>query len=256
MAHNSAADTRVARRKFEKDAAKALAKLAHVLMIDYLRGWNDATKKNIRLAEKALEKAYKIHGSVIPLAHVAESKIREVRGDLEGSIESLDAALKLDPDLTDAYAHKANALILLGKPEDALAELKTATELGRGDPEPGLLDWFKGRAYFMMGVTALSKDQRLEWLKKSIDSLKKSRGVRATTWFTWTHLISAYALTGELGEAKAALDDYCPRFPAYRSLANIKKYYDQKKYLRGNPRVDEALKEYYSGLEKAGFPPE
>ena len=53
--------TLAARREFEKAAAEALAGLAHVLMIDYLRGWNKATNENIGLAEKALEKAYTIH---------------------------------------------------------------------------------------------------------------------------------------------------------------------------------------------------
>ena len=250
MAHLSAADTRVARRKFEKDAAKALAELAHVLMIDYLRGWNDATKENIRLAEKALEKAYTIHRSV-PLAHVAESKIREVKGDLEGSIESLDVALALDPGLADAYAHKANALILLGRAEEALDVLIKAPELSRGDPELGLLSWFKGRAYFNMG--AYSK--RRDYYEKAIDWLKKSVEERPTTWFSWAHLISAYALTERLkkpdADVQKAVNTYRANFQKDWPLDKIKAYYHQPKYRGKSRQLQAALKKYISGLETA-----
>ena len=247
MAHLRAADTRVARRKLEKDAAKALAELAHVLMIDYLRGWNGATKENIRLAEKALEKAYAIHRSV-PLAHVAESKIREVKGDLEGSIESLDAALALDANLSDAYAHKANAFILLGEAEKAPELLTEAIKRRSDDSELGLFHWFMGRAYFNMG----DYDQAIHWLNQSV-------GERPATWFTWAHLISAYVLKERFGEARAAVIEYRKRFEADWPLdPNIRRYYDQPKYREARPQLREALEAFIKGLElakdKAGFP--
>ena len=258
MAHLSAADTRAARRKFEKDAAKALAELAHVLVIDYLRGWNGATKENIRLAEEALDKAYTIHRSVLPVAHVAESKIREVRGDLEGSIESLSEALALDPNLVDAYAHKVNALILLWKPEEALAELRRATERGVGNPEPGLLDWFKGRAYFLMGAFAKSQsndEKGLVLLNQSIDSLKKSAKERPETWFTWAHLISAYALTDRLKtsdpDVQRAVNTYRAKFHKDWPLEKIEAYYEQPKYRGESSELRAALEVYISGLKTA-----
>ncbi len=50
-------------------------------------------------------------------------------------------------------------------------------------------------------------DPAIHWLKKSVD-------VRPTTWFSWAHLISAYAHKERLGEpeAKADLDEYRRRF--------------------------------------------
>jgi adenylate cyclase len=248
MAHWTPEKTLAERRQFEKDAAKALAELAHVLMIDYLRGWNGATKKNIRQAEKALDKAYTIHRSVFPLAHLAESKIREVRGDLEGSIESLDAALKLAPDLADAYAHKANALTLLGRADEALKVLTEAPELSR---EPGLFHWFMGRAYFNMGAFF----KRRDYYEQAIEALNKSVDERATTWFSWAHLISAYALTERLekpdADVRKAVNTYSAKFQKDWPLDKIKAYYDQPKYRGEYPQLQAGLKEYISGLNTA-----
>lgn len=246
MAHWTPEKTLAARRDYKKAAAEAWAELAHVLMIDYLRGWNNASDANIVQAKDALQKADALDRSVA-LAHVAKAKIHEVEGNLEDEIKALDDALKLDFDLADAYAHKANAHILQGEAEKAPELLTKAIQLSQGDPELGLCYWFMGRAYFHMK----DYDPAIHWLKKSVD-------VRPTTWFSWAHLISAYAHKERLGEpeAKADLDEYRRRFPAYRSLAKIKEYYDQPKYGRAIAKVKEALEAYYSGLEKAGFLPE
>ena len=249
MAHHTPQSNLAARREHETAAAKALAGLAHSLMIDFLRGWNSATNINILMADQAVQQAYALDRSVA-LAHVAESKIREVRGDLQGEIDALNEALKLDPDLADAYAHKANALILLGRAQEAPELLTKAIELSHGDPELGLCYWFMGRAHFHMKEK--DYDPAIYWLKKSVD-------VRPTTWFSWAHLISAYALKGQFGEARAAVNEYRPKFAADWPLEpNIKKYYDQRKYNREFPQLRAALAEYFKGLEiakkEADFP--
>jgi len=132
MAHHTPQSNLAARREHETAAAKALAGLAHSLMIDFLRGWNSATNINILMADQAVQQAYALDRSVA-LAHVAESKIREVRGDLQGEIDALNEALQLNPNLADAYAHKANALILLGRAQEAPELLTKAIELSHGD---------------------------------------------------------------------------------------------------------------------------
>jgi|SRR6516165_8349469 tetratricopeptide (TPR) repeat protein len=237
------------RREFERKAAEACAEVAHVLIIDYLRGWNKATKKNIRLAKKALRKAYDLDPKVA-LAHLADGKIREVEGDLKGEVEALNEALAIDKDLLDAHAHMANAHILLGDAKEALAVLSKAPPPSRGDPELGLFDWFKGRAYFHLK----DYDQAIYWLQKSIDE-------RPTTWFSWAHLISAYALKGRLAqpEAKAALTTYRKEFLKDWPLdPKIRNYYKQPKYNGAYSELQAALKELFKGLEiakeKADFP--
>ena len=239
MAHHDPQSNLAERREHEKAAAKALAGLAHSLVIDFLRGWNSATNINILMAEQAVQQAHALDRSVA-LAHVAESKIREVRGDLQGEIDALNEALQLNPNLADAYAHKANALILLGRAEEAPELLTQAIRLSQGDPELGLCYWFKGRAYFHMN----DMDPAIHWLRKSVE-------VRPTTWFSWAHLISAYALRERFEEARAAVNEYRPRFAAYWPLENIKRYYDQPKYDRTLLQIREALDRYLRGLQTA-----
>jgi tetratricopeptide (TPR) repeat protein len=248
-------NTLAARRELEKavaldpNSAEAWARLAHLSMTDYLRGWNSATEANIGEAEQYLQKAYAIDRSVA-LAHVAKGKIREAKGDLPGEIDALNEALQLDPNLAVAYAHKANALILLGRAQEAPELLRKAVQLSPRDPDLGLFYWFMGRAYFNMK----NYTDAIQWLKKSVQE-------SPTTWFSWAHLISAYALTGQLQQpdANADLDEYRQRFKADWPLEpNIKEYYNQAKYRSAPPELQAALQEYFSGLQIAkeivGFP--
>jgi tetratricopeptide (TPR) repeat protein len=110
--------------------------------------------------------------------------------------------------------------------------------------------WFMGRAYF-----------NLKDYDNAIQSLKKSVEETPTAWFSWAHLISAYALTGELGgpDAKAALGAYRQRFNADWPLdPNIREYYNEAKYRSAPPQLLASLQEYFRGLEiakqTAGFP--
>lgn len=262
MAYLSAEETADERRKFEKKAAEALAGLAHVLMIDYLRGWNNATNINILVAEQAVQKACALDPSVA-LAHVTKGQIREVEGDLKGAIDALNEALALDPELAIAHAHKANAHILLGEAEKAPKLLKEAIErakeakraeetsepkaISSRDPELGLFYWFMGRAYFNTAAYFNRPDDYY----KAIDYLKKSVDLRRTTWFSRAHLISAYALTDQLREAKKTLDDYRSFKANWPPLDKIRDYYAQPKYRNRHPQLDAALREYFNGLEKA-----
>src|SRR6516165_12554620 len=249
MAHHTPQSNLAARREHETAAAKALAGLAHSLMIDFLRGWNSATNINILMADQAVQQAYALDRSVA-LAHVAESKIREVRGGLQGEIDALNEALQLNPNLAVAYAHKANTLILLGRAQEAPELLKKAIRLSPRDPELGRFYWFMGRAYF----NVKNYKDAIQWLQKSVEE-------RPTTWFSWAHLISAYALTERLGEADAtaALNAYRQKFLADWPLdPNIKDYYTQAKYRSAAPQLQASLQEYFRGLEiakrTAGFP--
>jgi len=56
-------NTRAARRALEKsleldpNSAEAWSQLAYVLMIDFLRNWNNATQETVEQAQEAVQKA-------------------------------------------------------------------------------------------------------------------------------------------------------------------------------------------------------
>jgi adenylate cyclase len=235
--------------QLDPNSAEAWAELANLVMIDYLRSWNNANSNNILLAERAVQKAYAIDRSVA-LAHVADGEIREVEGDLQGEVDALNEALAWDRNFAVAYARKANTLILLGRAQQAPELLTKAVQLSPRDPDLGMFYWFMGRAYF----NVKKYPEAIQWLQKSVRE-------RPSTWFSWAHLISAYALTGRLGEpdARAALAEYRQRFKRNWSLdPNIRHYYTQAKYRGAPPELQASLQEYFRGLEiakqTAGFP--
>jgi tetratricopeptide (TPR) repeat protein len=140
-------------------------------------------------------------------------------------------------------------MILLGRVQEAPALLNKAIDLSPSDPDIGLFYWFMGRAYFVMK----DYNNTIHWLERSVQE-------RPTTWFTWAHLISAYALTRRLGnnEAQAALYEYRAKFKNWPLDPTIKDYYTQKKYRDAPPDLKASLQEFFNGLqfakETAGFP--
>jgi adenylate cyclase len=234
--------------RLDPNWAEAWSQLAYVLIIDFFRGWNAANNEVVETAKQAVDKAYAIDRS-IALTHLAEGKIREIQGDFLGEVDALDEALRLDPNLFVAYAHKANAMILLGRVQEAPALLRKAIALSPRDPDIGLFYWFMGRAYFVMK----DYNNAIHWLEMSVQ-------VRPTTWFTWAHLISAYALTGRLQneEAQAALNEYRAKFQNWPLNPTIKNYYTQGRYRNAAPDLMASLQEFFNGLQTAqgtaGFP--
>jgi tetratricopeptide (TPR) repeat protein len=225
----------------DPNSAEAWSELAYVLMIDFLRSWNNATQEVVAQAEEAVQKAYAIDPS-IALTHLADGEIREVKGDLPGAIEALDRALQLDPYLSLAYAHKANALVLLGRAEEAPALLTKAIDLSPREPDVGMFYWFMGRAYFAMK----DYDNAIHWLARSVRE-------KPTTWFSLAYLISAYALTEQLRqpEAQAALHEYRAQFPNWQLDPKIRDYYSETIYSDAPPELNASLQEFFKGLQVA-----
>jgi tetratricopeptide (TPR) repeat protein len=69
----------------------------------------------------------------------------------DAGMEDVDKALKLCPDLTQAHVDRGNALLKLGRSQDAVAELEIAEREDPGDPLPHFL---MARAARALGDTA------------------------------------------------------------------------------------------------------
>ena len=219
---NDPKDSLAARRALEKsvaldpNSAEAWSELAKVLINDFMNGWNNATKDvEFVKAEEAVQKAYAIDRS-IALAHLVEGAIRRVKGDHQGALESFDEALQLDPNLTMALAQKANQLVFLGRAQEAPALVTKAINLSPRDPALGGFYWIMGRAYFALK----NYNNAIPWLQKSVQLIP-------ALWVSRAHLISAYALTGRLGQqdAQAALQEYRQKFNNWALDTKIKEHY-------------------------------
>jgi TolB-like protein/Flp pilus assembly protein TadD len=247
-------NTLAARRALEKslaldpNSAEAWSELAHVMIIDVFRSWNNATTELLVQAEEAVRKAYAIDRSVA-LAHFAEGKIHQLKGDFQRALDALSEALQLDPNLAMAYAQKTPDLIYLGRAQEAPALVTKAIDLSPRDPDLGLFYWFKGHAYFAMK----DYDNAIHWVQKSVEE-------RPAVWSSRAYLISAYALTGRLGqrEAQAAVHEYSNKFNNWPLDPKIKEWAGDKRFRDAHPDYKAALQEFLKGLqiakETADFP--
>jgi class 3 adenylate cyclase/TolB-like protein/Flp pilus assembly protein TadD len=249
-------NTLAARRDLEKSvaldpySAQAWSELAYVYALDHVNGWNHATKELIVKADQYVQKAYTLDRSVA-IAHVAEGWLRRVEGNHQGAVAAFDEALRLDPNLTTAFAEKANELIYLGRAKEAPALITKAIDLSPRDPELGKFYSIMGRAYFHIK----DYDDAIHWLQKSVQE-------RPKTWFTRAYLISAYALTGRHGqnEMQAAVNEYNDKIkdPTWPLDPNIKDFYARKQFDNTHPEFKAMIKEMLNGLqfakETARFP--
>ena len=245
---NSPENTLAARRDLENslaldpNSAEGWAELANVLMLDFLYGWNNASKaREFVKAEEAVQKAYAIDRSVA-LAHVVEGRVRRVKGDHQGALDAFDEALQLDPNLVTALTAKAGQLTYLGRAQEAPALVKKAIDLSPRDPDLGRSYFIIGRAYFAMK----DYDNAISWLQKSVTLM-------STTWFIRTYLISAYALTGRLAhpEAQAASREYREGFKDWPLDPKIKEYCTEDTYRDAHPAFRAMIHELLRGLQIA-----
>ncbi len=185
----------------DSGSAEAWARLGELIASDYLVSWNNTGEEELRDAEDAVRKALLIDPSHA-LAHVAQGLIARARGEHHSALEAFSRAVELDRNFAFAYAHKANELILVGRPTEAPPLVEQAIRLSPHDPSIGVFYWIIGRAYFFTG----QYHQAIPWLRKSV-------GTRPNLWFNRLYLVSACALADMPAEATRALSDFNRRFP-------------------------------------------
>jgi class 3 adenylate cyclase/TolB-like protein len=233
--------------RLDPQSAESWGQLANVLTTDYFNHWNEAKqspeagKELLRRAQHAVQEALKIDPS-IAVAHFADGFIRRAKGDHPGALDAFDRAVQLDPNFARARAQKANQLVLLGQPEEALPMVLQAIRLSPLDPAIGGFYWITGRAYFVMKKY---KDA-IVWLRKAAEV--------SPFWFNRAYLLAAYALTGQHQnpEGLAALTEYNSSFSQY-TLQRLAEIYE-KEFPHTDPNVQASIQELYRGLRLAGVP--
>lgn len=86
-----------------------------------------------------------------PILWNALGTVLSESGDMAGSMVFFEEALRLDPGFYKARYNRANALVSLGQPETALAEMETALQ-GLGDPqEIAVIGMAKALAQLLIG---------------------------------------------------------------------------------------------------------
>jgi adenylate cyclase len=221
-------------------SAEALSLFAEILLCDYLNRWNDAGAPELDAAENAVERALRIAPDLAK-AHYASGLVHRAKGGHQQSLAAFTRSIALNPDMPLAHAQQGAELMYTGRPEEALRPINTALTISRPDsPSRGMFYWYLGRAHFFAGN-----------YYDAIPCLQKSVDMRPNVWYNSLYLVSAYALTGNDKEAKAALSDFDARFPGY-TLARV--MLNEQTNPNDNEVVIAARGEFHRGLRAAGMP--
>jgi len=223
----------------DPDNARLLGLLAHVLVGDVLNGWNGAGKGEVERAEIAARKALKLDDRTV-LAHFALGYVHRLHGNHAAALDSFNEAIRIDPGFARPYAQAANALVFLGRPNEALPVVEKALQLSPNDKAIGVFLWVKGRAYFTLGK-----------YPEAIEPLASSVGVRPNLWYVHAWLVAALALTDRDAEAQQALNVFKQVHHARADLGWIADYYKEEQYQ--NPTLQAASAEVLKGLRRAGL---
>ncbi|HYM72222.1 MAG TPA: adenylate/guanylate cyclase domain-containing protein [Stellaceae bacterium] len=187
--------------QLDPDSAEAWARLAQLTASDYLNHWNNTGPEQLDDAERAARKALVLDPN-LALGHFAMAFTQRARGEHQLALEAFTRAIELDRNFAIAYARKGDELTLVGRPGEAQALVEKAIQLSPRDPSLGIFYWIIGRANFF----AENYDQAISWLRKSVET-------RSNVWYNRLYLISAYALTGNVDQAKNNLQVFNRRFP-------------------------------------------
>jgi TolB-like protein/Flp pilus assembly protein TadD len=192
--------------------------------------------EQLRIAEKAITEALALAPGNA-LAHFVRANILHVSGETERSLRELELAITLDRNLAWAHADAGFIKVLLGRAEEAEADLTNAIRLSPRDP--GLDRW-----HALLGIA----DLFLGRLGSALDRLRKSVEMNPNVALAQFFLAAASALSGRAAEAREArnagllLD---PNFTVAR--------------FRNEPRSKNATflaqrERIYEGLSLAGVP--
>ena len=192
--------------------------------------------EQLRIAEKAITEALTLAPGNA-LAHFVRANILHVSGVTERSLRELELAITMDRNLASAHAEAGFMKVLLGRAEEAEADLTNAIRLSPRDPA---LD----RWYGLLGIANLF----LGRLEPALDGLRKSVEMNQHVSLFQFFLAAASALSGRANEAQDARDAGLKLDPNF-TVARFRNEARSKNatFLAQRERI-------YGGLRLAGVP--
>jgi tetratricopeptide (TPR) repeat protein len=192
--------------------------------------------EQLRIAETAITKALTLAPGNA-LAHFVRAMVLHVSGAAERSLREIEFAIALDRNLAWAHADAGFFKVLLGRAEEAEADLANAIRLSPRDPA---IDRWHG----LLGVA----DLFLGRLESALDRLRKSVEINPNVALTQFLLAAASALTGRAAEAREARDSGLRIDPNF----TVARYRNEAR--SENPTFLAQRDRIFKGLSLAGVP--
>ena len=171
------------------------------------------------------------------LAHFVHANVLHVSGATERSLRELELAITLDRNLAWAHADAGFMKVLLGRAEEAEADLTNAIRLSPRDP--GLDRW-----HALLGIA----DLFLGRLESALDRLCNSVEINPNVAMPHFFLAAASALSGRAAEAQEARNAGLRLDPNF----TVARFRNERR--SENPTFLAQRERIYAGLNLAGVP--
>ena len=192
--------------------------------------------EQLRVAETAITEALALAPGNAS-AHFVYGNVLHVSGATERSLREFEFAISLDRNLAWAHANVGFAKVLLGRAEEAEADLLNAIRLSPRDP--GLDRW-----YALLGIA----DLFLGRLWPALDRMRKSVEMNPNVALMQFFLAATTALSGRADEARAAREAGMQLDPNF----TVARFRNERR--SQNPTFLAQRERIYEGLRLAGVP--
>jgi TolB-like protein len=234
--YREASDLFNAALRLDDRNVEALVGLAFCYINDVRTFASTNRDEQLRVTEVAITKAL-VFAPSNALAHFVHATFLHVSGAPARSLRELELAITLDRNLAWAHADAGFMKVLLGRAEEAEADLLNAIRLSPRDPA---LDRWHG----LLGIA----DLFLGRLEPALDRLRKSVEMNPNLALTQFFLAAASALSGHPAEAREARNAGLRLDPNF----TVTRFRNER---RSNNATFLAQRErIYEGLSLAGVP--
>ena len=242
-----AATRAAARRAFEQaleldpNSYDAKLGIAASIVVDLSGGFSEEPEADQARADKLLGELLAREPNRSQL-HQTIALLRRVQNRLPESRIEWERAIELDPNNSVAYGQLGVTLIYLGEPARAIPLEEKRIRLNPNDPNIALAYWSLGLAHLLLG----HNDQAIDWLTKA-------SAANPRVYYFYLDLAAAFALKGEIDQARAALADSLKLKPEINSMVR-----QRARWAYTNNPAYRALAEKTidAGLRLAGMPDE
>jgi adenylate cyclase len=216
---------------------EAMVGKAQCLVAGVNSGWSASVvedrKQAIDLIDRVLSKS-----SASARAHAIKGSIL-LFGHPEAALAEYEAALEIDPNYPAANGTKAIALIFSGRAREAFSAAQLALRLSPRDPLAYLWRFWLCNAHL-----------HLHEYGEAIEECRRSVNLNNFYWYPHVNLVSAYATTGQLEQARQALAELNKVRPNFTVQAYVQVAYE----FSTNPQYRRELDDILDGLRKGGVP--
>ena len=215
------------------DDGLALYLMARVNLCDCVNGWSTNVAEQQAIGAAALDQ-YLQRNPEDSGAQTLKANLYALRGQFEQSLLIVEDVLRREPDYVEALDAKADDLLKLGKPREALAAVERSLEL-LDNPDN---DALAAACLYQLGEyeKAAERAQKAVAELRPQDLRNRKRGAVTLTW------AAAEAQLGHKRRAASALASFREAVPNAESLSAIKAWMHPTAYLAGYDPLFEGLR--------------